>query len=313
MKEKNSLFISEKSDKNNEWVTVYTFYNPTNSLSSVIFVVILMHLITATMLLLLIYIFKHIFPTELLKMAASLIRNKQHPSHVLPDEIQTHVDNLSLRIQQLIHEKTIMLSSLSHDMKNMLTNLYLLSSMVSDEEISHQLSQQLDEVQMIIDSSLAFSEGENTKNTQKFNLTDLLINLEIDLIDKGYDFEFKISLPENCYLNGYPSLLKRALINLVNNARKYAGKFQLNASLTENRIIMSIIDNGPGIDPSEITKVISPFYRSEKVLRSNIEGNGLGMAIASTAVKFHQGELEINNRDSGGLEVIITLYQSKNL
>ncbi len=307
LKEHHSLFIAEQNDQG-EWTTAYTFYHQQSSVGSVIIIVIIMHAFTATMLLLLIYIFRYVFPAELLKTAARLIKsNKNHQDLILPEEMQEQIDRLRQKIQSLIHEKTIMLSSMSHDMKNTLTNLHLLVSMIDDQEISEQMYHQLDEIQMIIDSSLAFSEGSNTKNKKTFNLTELLINVECELEDKGYEFNFDIALPDECFIAGYPALLKRALVNVFNNARKYAGKFWVKAYLEGDKAIISILDDGPGINPDELGKVLSPYYRTKRVQKTNIEGSGLGMAITSTAVQFHNGKFKLRNREKGGLQVTITL------
>lgn len=312
LKAHHSLFIAEEN-QSGEWVTAYTFYYPESSVSSVIIIVIIMHAFTAAMLLLLIYIFRHVFPSELLKTAARFIKsNKNNRDFILPDEMQEQIDQLRQRIQGLIHQKTIMLSSMSHDMKNTLTNLHLLASMIDDQEISEKVSLQLDEIQMIIDSSLAFSEGSNTKNKKTFNLSELLINVECELEDKGYDFSFDIELPDECYISGYPALLKRALINVFNNARKYAGKFWVKAHVDGNKAVISILDDGPGINPDELGKVLSPYYRTKRVQKTNIEGSGLGMAITSTAVQFHNGKFKLRNRDKGGLQVTITLPLKSN-
>ena len=307
LKTHHSLFLSKKMIGKDDWITVYTFYEPSQPIRTVILIVIIMHIITAGLLLLLIYIFRYLFPKELLKKAAELVKTNKSPKDNLPEELEVEINKLRQKIQSLIYEKTIMLSSMSHDMKNLLTNLNLLSGMVENKEIEQKMSQQLNEIQMIIDSSLAFSEGANTKNRKIFNLTTLLINLECELIDKGYEFNFDIQLPDEFMLTGYPALLKRALVNIFNNARKYAGEFSMQAYLTKDEVILSVKDNGLGIPQNEINKVLSPYYRTKKVAKTNIEGSGLGMAITATAVKFHEGKLILKNRPEGGLEVTIKL------
>jgi signal transduction histidine kinase len=81
----------------------------------------------------------------------------------------------------------------------------------------------------------------------------------------------------------------------------------LNTSDTGARI--EITDNGPGVSTDDLPRLFDPFYRTKKSAEaSNANGGtGLGLAIARRAVELHGGQIAAENRDSGGLRIIISL------
>lgn len=74
----------------------------------------------------------------------------------------------------------------------------------------------------------------------------------------------------------------------------------------KDNITISILDDGPGIPPDQIKRLLKPFERMDEA-RGNSEGCGLGLAIAERITQSHDGKLIITNRAKKGLEVKITL------
>ena len=98
-----------------------------------------------------------------------------------------------------------------------------------------------------------------------------------------------------------PKALARALVNLLENARKYGGNELAVETRAENgEIMIDVLDRGPGIPESEIERLKRPFTRLENA-RTNTTGTGLGLAIVERIARLHGGRLELLAREGGGL------------
>jgi two-component system osmolarity sensor histidine kinase EnvZ len=94
---------------------------------------------------------------------------------------------------------------------------------------------------------------------------------------------------------------------LIDNAFNY-GKSGviITTKITAEHLIVSVLDNGPGIPPAHMTRLLKPFERLDSA-RGNASGSGLGLAICDRIARLHKGKLELLNRIAGGLEVRVTL------
>ena len=70
---------------------------------------------------------------------------------------------------------------------------------------------------------------------------------------------------------------------------------------------MSIDDDGPGIALTERERVFDPFYRIEGSRSRETGGTGLGLTVARTAIRAHGGDITLQNRETGGLRVVVAL------
>jgi signal transduction histidine kinase len=73
------------------------------------------------------------------------------------------------------------------------------------------------------------------------------------------------------------------------------------------RLIVAVVDNGPGIPPDQLEAVLKPFYRVEGSRNRSTGGTGLGLAIAHQLAMAMGAELKLQNRAEGGLEARLTL------
>jgi signal transduction histidine kinase len=79
---------------------------------------------------------------------------------------------------------------------------------------------------------------------------------------------------------------------------------ELSADINQARI--AVLDRGPGVAPAELAAIFEPFYRSTTGA-GNVDGHGLGLAIARRVIDAHAGTISAANREGGGLCVVITL------
>jgi two-component system sensor histidine kinase CpxA len=110
----------------------------------------------------------------------------------------------------------------------------------------------------------------------------------------------------------YPQFLRRAIDNVLRNAIRYAplgSEIVFNCKVDRDlrRIVLEILDSGPGVPESMLTDIFRPFFRTAPGRERKSGGTGLGLSIASEAIRLHEGTIVAQNRQSGGLQVTITL------
>jgi signal transduction histidine kinase len=103
--------------------------------------------------------------------------------------------------------------------------------------------------------------------------------------------------------------LRRILVNLVDNGLKFAGEVRVRVltNAAADRLVLAVVDNGPGISPDQLKAVLKPFYRVENPGNRRRMGSGLGLAIAHQLALAMGAELSLHNRAEGGLEARLTL------
>jgi two-component system osmolarity sensor histidine kinase EnvZ len=111
-----------------------------------------------------------------------------------------------------------------------------------------------------------------------------------------------------------PISFRRLFDNLINNAFSYSkGEVVITIKKNKDNVSISVLDDGPGIPPDHIQRLLKPFERfdvittNKKQRENNREGCGLGLAIVDKITEAHNGKLAITNRTKKGLEVKITL------
>jgi signal transduction histidine kinase len=106
-----------------------------------------------------------------------------------------------------------------------------------------------------------------------------------------------------------PNALRRILMNLIDNALKFGDdvRLQVHADAQAGRLVVAVVDNGPGIPPDQLDNVLKPFYRVEGSRNRSTGGTGLGLAIAHQLAVAMGAELALRNRGEGGLEARLTL------
>jgi two-component system sensor histidine kinase HydH len=101
-----------------------------------------------------------------------------------------------------------------------------------------------------------------------------------------------------------PVRLTQALLNLVINAIQAVernGRVEVSASVANERVNVSVTDNGPGIPPEKLASIFDPYFTTKS------EGSGLGLWIAQQIVTAHGGSLEARNGPSGGAVLTMRL------
>ncbi|MGO9754364.1 MAG: ATP-binding protein [Solirubrobacteraceae bacterium] len=113
-------------------------------------------------------------------------------------------------------------------------------------------------------------------------------------------------LPE---INADGAQLERAFANLLENASRYCGDapVSVNASLVGQKVVVSVVDHGPGIPPAERERIFEPFYRGRMAGEERWTGSGLGLAIARGFVEGNGGVLTVQSLPGQGTSFVVSL------
>jgi len=212
-------------------------------------------------------------------------------------------DRMRKRIIRHLNQRSEMLSGISHDLRTPLTRIKLQLALIKDENISKKLSDNVDEMEKMLNEYLQFSRSSFSDKTEKFDISDL-VNKTIENFEKN---NIQCQILEKVMFNGRKNLIQRCFNNLIDNSLKYAKKVKITHEKNKNNLIFFIEDDGQGIPAEEYENVFKPFYKIDKGRGDAKSSVGLGLSIASDIIKSHGGYIELGKSEMGGLKVKISL------
>jgi len=207
------------------------------------------------------------------------------------------------RILRHLNQRSEMLSGISHDLRTPLTRIKLQLAMIKDKNLSKKLSEDVDEMEKMLNDYLQFASTGAKDKTETFDLSDLLENI----INKYENPNILKDFDGSIYFSGRKNLIKRCINNLIDNSLKYGKKIKIIINNQKSNIVISIEDDGPGIPKSEYENVVKPFYKIDKGRSETKSSVGLGLSISSDIAKSHGGDINFDQSNLGGLKVNIFL------
>jgi len=212
-------------------------------------------------------------------------------------------DRMRKRIIRHLNQRSEMLSGISHDLRTPLTRMKLQLAFIKDEKISKKLSNDITEMEKMLNEYLKFSSSRSTEKTETFDLSELLETI----VQKYEKKEITTDIPERVYLDGRKNLIQRCLNNLIDNSIKYSEKTLISLKKSSSNITITVDDDGPGIPQNERENVFKPFYKIDKSRGDSKSSVGLGLSIASDIVRSHGGNILLETSPKDGLRVKIFL------
>jgi signal transduction histidine kinase len=212
------------------------------------------------------------------------------------------LNSLQARLHAALEEKSQILAAVTHDLQTPLTRLRLRVEKVNDPDLKERLLGDLASTQSLIQEGMELAR--NRPSEEPFvalSLDSLLTSMADDEADAGRPVTFG----EGCACDVYvrPRALRRCLANLIDNAVIHGGGAEISAHAGEHEVCIEIRDNGPGIDPKDIERVVEPFVRLETSRSRDTGGTGLGLTIAARLARETQARLELEPRQDRGLLV----------
>lgn len=288
------------------------------SSSKYVFILWMLATAVVTSLISIIFLKNQLRPISLLSKAAEKFGRGQDVPNFRPSgsreirSVAISFIKMKERIIRQISQRTSMLSAVSHDLRTPLTRMKLQLEMTknSDEDVA-ELQQDINDMEKLIGEYLDFARHEEREKANPVLLNEFLQEKIINYYMRlNKSIETRLNIPTNFEMPLKKLALKRALINLIDNAFNYGDQVIFSASLSQNNLMILIDDNGPGIPESERNNVFKPFYRIDN--SRNLDksqkaggGSGLGLAIAMDAITSHGGRMRLGDSALGGLRVLI--------
>lgn len=260
-----------------------------------------------------------------IKLSFLEIEGKTYGTAIVRDatrqrELQNSLQEKYEIIKKTMDEKNRLLGIAAHDMRNPIGIIQNFAQILLTESIGSLNEDQKEFVSRIYQSSvftmglledmLDFStieSGTMQLSKELFRFDDLLN--EVLVANKIYAQEKEISLNintasiEKTQLCADKRKLNQVLHNLINNAIKYSpthSQVNINANITDDKLIFSVEDQGVGIPKEDLDNLFQPFYRAKNKPTAGEKATGLGLFITKSIVEAHHGTLHVNSVDGNG-------------
>jgi signal transduction histidine kinase len=243
-----------------------------------------------------------------------------------PDEIGKLVaifNRMLARIEGAFSLQKTFVANVSHELKNPLTKVtsQLEVTLLNEREKAEYRStiasvlEDIRELNQMSNSLLELaqlSRGESSFSMNPVRLDEILweVRERLEAVETGYQVIIELrDLPEDeskLYVNGNPHLLKTALRNVIENACKFSPEKKSQVVLTchEERLVVAVIDRGPGIGEEDLQRIFEPFYRADATSRT--KGYGIGLSLSQRIIALHKGTIEVDSKEGIGTMVRLT-------
>lgn len=200
-------------------------------------------------------------------------------------------NNMQARLRRYIDDRTATLGAISHDLRTPLSRIrFKLEG--ADPKVRDSVLSDVAQMEQMIQGVLTFIRDESTPRTrEKLDLLSLVECVADDAAMVGGDVDILAGQPIT--VEGDPVALQRMLVNLVDNAVKYAGQARLRVSHADGHAVVDVIDEGPGLSDEDRERVFQPFYRVDTARNLDDAGMGLGLPIARSTARAHGGDVEL--------------------
>jgi len=228
-------------------------------------------------------------------------------------ELAKAFNDMAGKVQSTLKSKDQLLADVNHELKTPLTRLKLALELSKDEASKKNMAEDIKELEEMINELL-----ESYKLTAE---SDALNIEEVDLIDliKEVSKAFRTSiqlvdLPETFVIQGDRKRLKSVFQNIIDNAMKYAledsNPIEVRLSNLEDKVIITVKDDGEGIPEEHLLHIFKPFYRVDSSRSKQTGGHGLGLSLCEKIIKAHKGNITMQNNIKRGVIVSISLPSS---
>ena len=262
-------------------------------------------------------------PLNLLIQATKQLKKGEFPKKLPLDSVtefrtmsQTF-NEMSESLSKVDQERKVLLAGVSHDIRTPLTRLRIAIEMLPKKiasKLKKSMEEDIFEIDNILNQFIDYVRGFNQEATVTTNLNEFFSHMkkQHQILNRNIVFVSNLKIP--IFYDIKPISFRRLFDNLINNAFSYStGEVVITIRKHKENISISVLDDGPGIPPDQIQRLLKPFERfdvismNKKRIADNRESCGLGLAIVDKITEAHNGKLVISNRAKTGLEVKIIL------
>ena len=258
-------------------------------------------------------------PLKQLSFAASRIREGDLDSRLDENTLTSEIREVNMGFNRMARElakveedRAVMLAGISHDLRTPLARLRLETEMsVADEEAKANMVLDIDQLDAIIDKFMDYARPGETE-LRPVHVAQL-IDREAATFRDPTQIRITSRVAIDIQVLADETELGRVFANLFENARRYgrgtdSGVADVTVSYARTGpwVILSVRDQGPGVAPTKLPQLTTPFFRGDAA-RTAATGAGLGLAIVEKAMQRMGGMLELGNAPDGGFIVHLRL------
>ena len=217
------------------------------------------------------------------------------------------------RLRRLENLRSDFVANVSHELKTPITSIKgfvetLLNGAMNDQEEADRflkiVSKHADRLNAIIDDLLTLSRLEqgSLEELEVYpSSMEGLIRSAVEVCSRRAakkNIEIRMECPSKLSANVNQPLMEQALINLIGNAVKYSANDQavtVRARAEADEVVLSVTDQGYGIEPEHLDRLFERFYRVDKGRSRQEGGTGLGLAIVKHIAQVHGGRVEVQS------------------
>jgi signal transduction histidine kinase len=235
----------------------------------------------------------------------------------------------SLQEQKRIEEsRNIMVAGLAHDLRTPLTSIKgyvegirdgIANTPEKQAQYIETIYSSANNMEKMIDDLMTvsqFDHGKTVLNQKVVNINDVMANFVEEITPKLNKFDFEFQYINHCedvvLANLDVDRFSRVLTNIVINSIKYRktnvkSKLTITSQSYEKAVIISIADNGIGVDSESLGKIFEPFYRNDPARSKVHGGSGIGLNVCKRIVELHGGLIWATGEEGEGLTINISL------
>jgi signal transduction histidine kinase len=234
-------------------------------------------------------------------------------------------DSMVNRLDSLIQTQKKLLNSVSHELRSPLARINLSLALLRNrfsadsDDLFQRLDRDVERIDLLMGQLLTLSRleaGFSSGEKEDVNLAQLVEEVAADANFEAQALGKSVSLRTTGSIivrNADPHAFRSACENIIRNAVRFTRPgsevqivLEVDRSAPEPLAFLSVRDHGPGVPEDSLQAIFQPFYRINGDAEAT-GGNGLGLAIASEAIRLHRGTIRAKNLRPTGLEIIIQL------
>lgn len=253
-----------------------------------------------------------------LKYAETVLKEKSKELDAINQDLNdknNQLDSANSALKEKDKAKSDFVSMASHELRTPLTGIIGLAQTmlakdieITEEEKEHYLriiESEGKRLSNLLNELLDLTKIETGVTEIKAETIDVeqVINEALQLLPVPQEVKVKINQPAKHFRGkADKDRLKQVITNLLDNAIQYSNEGEITISIGEqdHKIVVSVKDNGPGINKDDIPKIFNKFYRSRNAKLTRKKGSGLGLTIAKNIVELHGGKIWVDSEQGKG-------------
>jgi len=227
-------------------------------------------------------------------------------------ELSTSVNTMAAQLGDYMTQQRRITADVAHELCSPIARMQMALGVVEQRSTPDQatylqkLDRELQHMAKLVEEVLAFTKAETIPDRETPEDIDLRQLIQNVLAREAPENDIQLEIGE-VKLHSLRNALDRAIGNVLRNAVRYACDIEIHAKAENGRVMIQILDRGPGVAEEAVSRLFEPFFRPEAARGRNTGGSGLGLAITKRCIEACGGTVTAQNREGGGLCVEMTV------